>query len=124
MIEAVIERCAGIDVGKKFVVVCAEGSCQWGRAGPNPQVRHDQRRSGEVTRVAGELRLYARSDGEDGGVLEADLQRVGRDRASVNHPGEFAAGESAVGSLNRPGGCALAGAPVATRDDPAQLYSS
>jgi len=49
MISAVIERCAGMDVGKKFLAVCV----MTGPAAENAQeVRHGWSGTGTLTRVA------------------------------------------------------------------------
>ena len=59
MISAVIERCAGMDVGKKFLAVCV----MTGPAAENAQeVRHGWSGTGTLTRVAQKRGLYARGD--------------------------------------------------------------
>lgn len=75
MIQAVIERCAGIDVGKTFIVVCV----MTGAAQAEPRV--EMRRFGTFNEELENLRLWplvpglhARRHGEYGIVLEADLQ--------------------------------------------------
>ena len=77
MIQAVIERCAGIDVGKTFLVVCV----MTGALPEEPQV--ECRKFGtivpELERLrewAGTGRLYACRDGEYRFLLEASVQHT------------------------------------------------
>ena len=50
MITAVIERCAGIDVGKKSLSVCVMVGPAWGSPARAPHVRDDH---GGINAVAG-----------------------------------------------------------------------
>ena len=74
MIEAVIERCAGIDVGKKFLVVCVmSGSLE---AEPKTEIRKFGTIVAELEhlpRLAHPGRVQPRSDGEHWFVLEAGI---------------------------------------------------
>jgi hypothetical protein len=86
MMEAVIERCAGIDVGRKFVVVCT----MIGEANAVPQYKirkflHPQPSTGAVTKVAAEHRI----------VLEADFPRIRR-RKATGSAGQFATREESA----------------------------
>jgi transposase len=49
MIEAILERCAGIDVGKKFVVVCVTGGA---RDEPHTQIKKFGTIVSELQRLA------------------------------------------------------------------------
>jgi hypothetical protein len=47
MVEAVIERCAGIDVGKKFVVACVmTGPLEGEPKNRDSEIRNNRRRTG------------------------------------------------------------------------------
>jgi hypothetical protein len=66
MLEVKVERCAGIDVAKKFVMVCVS------------TIRHYRcgiRRAEGV--VVGE-RLHRSGNGENGFILETGVQHFGR----------------------------------------------
>jgi hypothetical protein len=52
MIPAVIERCAGIDVGRKFLDVCVMTGDAHDVPAEHQQSQHHQRRVGAVTEVA------------------------------------------------------------------------
>ena len=80
MIQAVVERCAGIDVGKTFVVVCV----MTGAANEEPHV--ERRRFGTFNEDLERLRLWlkderctARGNGKYGLLLEAHLQHPRRE---------------------------------------------
>ncbi|MBB5060272.1 hypothetical protein HDF16_005008 [Granulicella aggregans] len=75
MIEAILERCAGIDVGKKFVVVCVMTG--GARDEPHTQIKKFGTIVSELQRLAEWLvaeRLHSRRDGEYRQLLEAGLQ--------------------------------------------------
>jgi hypothetical protein len=78
MIPAVIERGAGIDVGRKFVDVCLMvGAAQ---AEPKQETRRFSTLNEDLERmrpVAEGKPRYARCHGEHGIVLAADLQHSG-----------------------------------------------
>jgi hypothetical protein len=118
MIRAVLECCAGIDVGKKFVVVCvmtgpAEGEAQ-------EQTRKygtNERRSRTTARLVAGLWMYTRRHGEHGVVFGSHLQCIGdggRDGGGIS---QFAAGQEPArpqdGSQRQP----LAGSPAPARHD-------
>jgi len=75
MIEAVVERCAGIDVGKKFVLVCV----MTGGAKDEPHTQIKKfgtivQRTRTACRMARRRAMYARRHGEHGQLLEAGVQ--------------------------------------------------
>ena len=65
MIEAVIERCAGIDVGRKFVVVCV----MVGEANATP--RHEVRRFSTLNHALEQLREWLHENGCTHVVMES-----------------------------------------------------
>jgi transposase len=65
MISAVIERCAGIDVGKRFVAVCV----MTGPAQENPRVEH--RKFGTIRAELERLREWLKSEGCTHVVMES-----------------------------------------------------
>jgi hypothetical protein len=78
MIPAVIERCAGIDVGRKFIDVCLMiGEAQ---AEPKQETRRFNTLNEDLERMRQWLKenqVYARGHGEHRIVLAADLQHSG-----------------------------------------------
>src|SRR4051794_29324761 len=65
MIQAVVVRCAGIDVGKTFVVVCV----MTGAANAEPQV--ERRRFGTFNEDLERLRLWLEDEGCTHAVMES-----------------------------------------------------
>ncbi len=75
MIEAVVERCAGIDVGKKFVLVCVMTGAA--KDEPHTKIKKFGTIVSELERLAAWLvdeGCTACCDGEHGQLLEACLQ--------------------------------------------------
>jgi len=97
MIPAVIERCAGLDVGKKFLAVCVmTGPAREEAKAEVRKVRHNPQSTGGAPQVAPVRRLYARRDGEYGvywrpglNILEDDPEYSLKGRS-----GESPAGQS------------------------------
>ena len=93
MIGAVLKCCAGIDVGKKFVVVCV-------MTGPADGEAHEQTRkygtnNGDLEKLRDwlkKLRMLPCGDGEYRRLLEADFQRSGRSGGNAGRAGKFPAG--------------------------------
>ena len=80
MIKEEIERCAGIDVGKKYlsVTIMVGPLARGGTARRKAHVWHDSSRTGKVARMVAKGKGHARGDGEYRLVLEAGLERTGR----------------------------------------------
>ena len=71
MISAAIERCAGIDVGKKFLAVCVMVGPLEGEPRVDSEVRYDPSGIGRVARLAEATRSHPCGDGKHRLVLEA-----------------------------------------------------
>ena len=99
MLKVKCERCAGIDVGKKFLLVCV----MIGLANQKPavEVRRFSTNVKELERLrdmaAGD-RMYGSGDGEHGFLLETGVQHFGR--KTEDHFGESRAGEGIAGKEN------------------------
>ena len=77
--EVVFERCCGLDVHKATVVVCLWMRDQWGKI--HKEIKTFGTMTADLLVLSDWLRSQRgdpRSDGEHGGILEADLQSVGR----------------------------------------------
>jgi transposase len=74
MIAAAIERCAGIDVGKKFLAVCLMGGAARGRAPHrDPGVRYDRGGTEKVARLVEARGHYPCGHGEHRLILETGI---------------------------------------------------
>ena len=99
MICAAVERCAGIDVGKTFLAVCRMSGPLEGEA------RVEKQRFGTIRSELEKLRdwlkgrHHACGDGEHRILLEAGVQRFGRERQGLS--GQPAGGEDAEGSQRK-----------------------
>ena len=88
MISAEIERCAGIDVGKERLAVCVMVGVSWvGPLAGEPRIAF--REFGTIVAELERLRQWLQAEGvthvvgEYGFVLEARIQRAGRQRPGV-----------------------------------------
>ena len=73
MISAAIERCAGIDVGKKFLAVCVMVGPLEGEPRRDPKVWYIPSGTGRVARLAEATRSHSCGDGKHRLVLEAGV---------------------------------------------------
>jgi transposase len=109
MISAVLECCAGIDVGKKLLVVCV-------LKGPaNGDAQAQIRKFGTTNAVLKEMREWLVQCGCTHVVMESTGERsFWRTRRQ----------EGPAGTQDQPRGCALAGTSVAAWHDSSQLHSA
>ena len=115
MIEAVIERCAGIDVGKKFIAVCV-------MTGPaNGEARSEVRLFGTTVAELQQARTWMVGEGCTHAIMESTGSYwkpvfnilEGHLKVALANPQR---------AQNRPQGCLVVGASAAACHGYAELY--
>src|SRR5205809_1948049 len=101
MLEVKVEKCAGIDVGKKFLAVCILiGLAKQKPVGEVRRFRHECERVGKATDMATGKRMHGSGHGEYRFVLETGVQYF-RGKPE-GHFGKSRAGQSVARQEERP----------------------
>jgi len=102
-----MERCAGMDVGKKFIAVCVMSGPAMGKPGSKSAASEHGGRTETGASVDHRRGMHGRDHGEHGHVREAGVPSAGRPGAGGS--GQSAGREGAPGAPDRPPGCLVAG---------------
>ena len=119
--NTLVERCAGIDVGKRFVMVCVL------TGGPGEKAQSEVRKYGTTARtrklaaVAHRDRMYTGRDGEHRHVLEASIECAGE--RVIDSAGKRETRQECSRTEKRRQRLSMARATSPARADPRKLHS-